>query len=96
VTWRTSSRSTFNGSCVECASFRSSAFCASNECIEAGSWRTSSHSGSAGDCAEIGCGEGVVGVRDSKLPVSPVLEFTPAAWTRFVGAIRVDILPKPR
>lgn len=96
ASWRKSSYSHANGNCVECAAFRSSTFCAKTECIEAGSWRTSSHSTYHGSCVSLGRGEAVIGVRDTKdNGQGPVLEFTPAAWIRFTGEIRLDLVPKP-
>jgi hypothetical protein len=49
-------------------------------------WRCSS----AGDnCVEVNRSpEGAVGVRDSKLPESPVLVFTSAEWNEFLGSAR--------
>lgn len=57
-------------------------------CVEVASWRVSSFSFSNGNCVEIGTGPGVIGIRDSRLDESPVLEFTPAAWTAFLTATR--------
>jgi len=55
---------------------------------EAGSWRKSSHSGYNGNCVEAGHGPAVVGVRDSALPGSPVLEFSSGAWGRFTASLK--------
>jgi hypothetical protein len=52
-------------------------------------WRKSTRSGSADNCVEIAVADdGVVGVRDSKNPTGPVLEFTPAEWAAFTGGVR--------
>lgn len=52
-------------------------------------WRKSTHSFSNGNCAEIGQGDGTVGVRDSRLGErSPVLEFPAGAWTEFTARFR--------
>jgi hypothetical protein len=58
--------------------------------IETATWRKSSYSGSqGGNCVEAGTAPGVVGVRDTQLRGgSPVLEFSPAAWARFLGQVR--------
>lgn len=50
-------------------------------------WRKSTRSGSnGGDCVEVADKlPGLVAVRDSKDPDGPVLTFSHAAWTIFVG-----------
>lgn len=55
-------------------------------CVEA-SFQKSSHSNSNG-CVEVGDGCGLVHVRDSKDPQSPVLNFTPAAWMSFLAGLK--------
>ncbi|MEU8136853.1 DUF397 domain-containing protein [Streptodolium elevatio] len=45
-------------------------------CVEVASWRKSSHSDS----------DTLAGVRDSKVPDSPHLEFPAARWAAFVSA----------
>ena len=63
--------------------------CDAGNCVEAASWRKSTRSGHNGNCVEAGHGPGVVGVRDSQLKGgSPVLEFTPAAWTAFTARLK--------
>jgi Domain of unknown function (DUF397) len=52
-----------------------------------GNWRTSSYSAACGDCVEVGAGDTVIGVRDSKDPGGPVLAFTAGAWERFTTAL---------
>ncbi|MEU8968974.1 DUF397 domain-containing protein [Streptomyces monashensis] len=51
-------------------------------------WYKSSYSGGSGNsCVEIAdlrATRGVVGVRDSKDPSGPALQFTPAGWSSFV------------
>ncbi|MEV4480081.1 DUF397 domain-containing protein [Micromonospora coxensis] len=48
-------------------------------------WRKSTRSGQ-GECVEVADNlPGVVGVRDSKDPVGPVLTFTPGSWRAFVA-----------
>lgn len=56
--------------------------------VEAASWRKSSHSNPSGCCVEAGQGAGVIGIRDSADPHSPVLEVSPAAWTAFTGSLK--------
>ncbi|PPA58657.1 DUF397 domain-containing protein [Micromonospora chalcea] len=51
-------------------------------------WRKSSRSGGEGDCVEVAGFADAVGVRDTKDRKGPVLNFDPAAWSRFVGAVR--------
>lgn len=41
-----------------------------------------------GQCVEAGNGPGAVLVRDSALQGSPVLEFSPAAWSAFAAALK--------
>jgi hypothetical protein len=50
-------------------------------------WRTSSRSSANSNCVEVGFGDEVVGARDSKNPVGPVLVFAPARWSAFLGTI---------
>lgn len=52
-------------------------------------WRKSTRSGSADNCVEVAVADnGVVGVRDSKNPIGPILEFTPTEWAGFTGGVR--------
>jgi Domain of unknown function (DUF397) len=53
-------------------------------------WRRSSYStGSGGNCVEVAASlPGPVAVRDSKDPAGPVLFFTPAGWSAFLGAVK--------
>lgn len=57
-------------------------------------WRKSTRSGSnGGDCVEVaGNLPNIVAVRDSKDPDGPVLVIPVSEWTRFVAAIREDVL----
>lgn len=74
LTWRKSSYSdSSGGACVEVA-------------VE---WRKSSYSDSGGgECVEVAAGPGTVHVRDSKRMSSPALSLAPAAWRRFLAALR--------
>ncbi len=53
------------------------------------SWRKSSHSAGYGECVEMANLDGdVIGVRDSKDPLGPVLRFTRAELHAFVRGVR--------
>ena len=53
------------------------------------SWIKSSFSFSNGNCVEVASlPDGRVGVRDSKDPSGPVLQFTPGEWHAFLGGAR--------
>ena len=78
VTWRKSTYSGGDGGdCIE-----------ASDSLTHARWRKSTYSdGDGGNCIEVADdGADVVPVRDSKDPQGPVLAFTPAAWTAFVGA----------
>jgi hypothetical protein len=52
-------------------------------------WRKSSRSNDQGWCVEVADNlADVVGVRDSKDVQGPVLAFSPADWSAFIGAAR--------
>ncbi|WP_439679266.1 DUF397 domain-containing protein [Embleya sp. MST-111070] len=58
-----------------------------NEQQQMGIWRKSSHSGgSGGECVEVAHLTNVVGVRDSKIPESPVITPGAQAWSAFLAA----------
>ncbi len=84
--WRKSSYSFANGNCAEVAAWRKSSASMSNgHCVEAaGNWRKSRISANNGACVEIAQDDVVVLVRDSKHPSGPMLEFSAAAWEKFV------------
>jgi hypothetical protein len=51
-------------------------------------WRKSARSAANGACVEFAeLSTTTVAVRDSKDPTGPVLEFTAADWTRFIGFV---------
>ena len=53
-------------------------------------WRTSTRS-KTDNCVEVGHGEAVVVVRDTKLAgASPVLEFRGDAWEAFTSRVKAD------
>jgi hypothetical protein len=96
MNWRKSSHSS-TGGCAEVGLWRKSSHSAASECAEIGSWRKSSLSFSNGNCAEVGQGDAVIGVRDTKQEhlgdARTVLEFTPAAWAAFTARIREGSTP---
>ncbi|WP_163512675.1 DUF397 domain-containing protein [Fodinicola acaciae] len=47
-------------------------------------WRKSTRSGSSSDCVEVGQGEQVIGVRDSKNPTAGTLAVAASAWSAFL------------
>ncbi|WP_416563071.1 DUF397 domain-containing protein [Nocardia testacea] len=52
-------------------------------------WFKSSYSGTQGDCVEVAwLRSGRVGVRDSKNPAGPALDFAPADWDAFIARMR--------
>ena len=51
-------------------------------------WRRSTRSGSNGQCVEVAETADRILVLDSKDPDGPVLGFSPAAWQRFIEAVR--------
>jgi hypothetical protein len=51
-------------------------------------WRTSVHSPEETTCVEIGKGDGIVLVRDSKDRSGPLLLLTHQEWIQFVNVIR--------
>ncbi|MET9518398.1 DUF397 domain-containing protein [Streptomyces sp. NPDC002994] len=59
-------------------------------------WRKSSYSNSdGGSCLEVADGlDGVMPVRDSKIPSGPALTFDVTAWSSFVSAVKDDQLPR--
>jgi hypothetical protein len=51
-------------------------------------WRKSLPSDGASNCVEVAVADdGTVGVRDSKDPTGPVLQFTRPEWTAFTGGV---------
>lgn len=52
------------------------------------SWRKASGSYANGCVEVLFLDNGQVMVRDSKDPAGPVLTFTPAEWTAFLGGVR--------
>jgi hypothetical protein len=57
-----------------------------DSCVEiALVWRKSTYSSDQGDdCVEVAASPSTVRVRDSKVPRSPELALSPAAWTSFI------------
>lgn len=54
-------------------------------------WFKSSYSGGNDDCVEVAwLRSGRVGVRDSKNPAGPALDYAPADWDAFIARMRGD------
>ena len=51
-------------------------------------WRKASHTGSNGNCVEVGAAARAIAVRDSKDPDGPRLVFTPADWQAFAQRVK--------
>ena len=51
-------------------------------------WRKSTFSFSNGNCVEVGTGQGMVAVRDSKDPDGPVIDVNPHAWIEFTEYVK--------
>ena len=51
-------------------------------------WRKSTYSRSNGNCVEVGTGQALVGVRDSKDPDGPVIDVSPRAWIEFTEHVK--------
>jgi Domain of unknown function (DUF397) len=51
-------------------------------------WRKSTYSYSNGNCVEVGTGQGVVAVRDSRDAAGPVIDVTPRAWIDFTEYLK--------
>ena len=51
-------------------------------------WRKSTHSRSNGNCVEVGTGQALVAVRDSKDPDGPVIDVSPSAWIEFTEHVK--------
>jgi|GEM_PF-1221904 len=79
LTWRKSSRSSNNGTCVEAG------------CLHDATYRKSSRSSNNGNCVETAVGSAVVAVRDSKLDTSgdfPYLTVSTSDWSDLLTAIK--------
>lgn len=65
-----------------------------DDCVEiALAWRKSTYSSDQGDdCVEVATRPSTIHVRDSKLPVSPELSLSPAAWAPFIAQVG-DFVP---
>lgn len=75
------------------ASWRKASWSGGNgECAEIGSWHKAEASFSNGGCVEAGSGTAVIGIRDTKQAhlgeARTVLEFTPAAWRKFITGLK--------
>ncbi|WP_242905633.1 DUF397 domain-containing protein [Actinomadura terrae] len=81
TTWRKSSRSGTSGNQSDCVE------------VAALTWREASRSNtSGGDCVEVAPLSGTIGVRDSKDPQGPVLEFTPVEMAALFERVRAGLV----
>jgi hypothetical protein len=55
-------------------------------------WHKSSRSGNGGNCVEVAALDRLVGVRDSKNPVGPVLHLTSGAWRTLLTTAKTGTL----
>jgi hypothetical protein len=51
-------------------------------------WRKSSYSLSNGNCVEVGTGQAMVAVRDSRDPDGPAIDVSPRAWAEFTEQVK--------
>jgi len=51
-------------------------------------WRKSTYSLSNGNCVEVGTGQALVAVRDSKDPDGPVIDVSLRAWIEFTEHLK--------
>jgi Domain of unknown function (DUF397) len=51
-------------------------------------WRKPLRSVNNGACVEVGQGDAVIGVRDSRLEFSPVLVFGAGTWVAFTARLK--------
>jgi hypothetical protein len=88
--WAKSSYSNSQGNCAEVV-WRKSGRSESKHCVECGTYRKASHSTVTGQCTEVGHGDGMVAVRDTKqehLGYPDILHFTPTQWRTFITAVK--------
>ena len=55
---------------------------------ELSGWHKSSYSAHSDNCVEVGYGEGVIGVRDTKDRSAGTLVFTRAEWKAFLDGVK--------
>ena len=51
-------------------------------------WRKSTYSLANGNCVEVGTGQALVAVRDSRDPDGPTITVSPRAWIEFAEHVR--------
>lgn len=59
-----------------------------NQDLKTAYWRKSSRSSNSGNCVEVGFGESVVGVRDTKDREGAVLVVSARRWADFLSELR--------
>jgi Domain of unknown function (DUF397) len=57
-------------------------------------WRKASYSRSMHNCVEVGSGQAMVAVRDSKDPDGPAIDVSPRAWSEFTERVK-RATPRP-
>jgi Domain of unknown function (DUF397) len=58
-------------------------------------WRKATYSRSMHNCVEVGSGQGMVAVRDSKDPDGPAIDVNPRAWLEFTEHVK-RTAPRPQ
>jgi len=51
-------------------------------------WRKSTYSLANGNCVEVGTGQALVAVRDSRDPDGPTIKVSPRAWIEFAEHVK--------
>ena len=51
-------------------------------------WRKSTYRLSNGNCVEVGTGQALVAIRDSRDPDGPVIDVSPRVWTDFTEHVK--------
>jgi len=58
-------------------------------------WRKSTYSLANGNCVEVGTGQALVAVRDSRDPDGPTIKVSPRAWIEFAEHVKRVTLRYP-
>jgi Domain of unknown function (DUF397) len=56
--------------------------------MEHANWRKSTYSRANGNCVEVGSGQALVAVRDSRDPDGPTIGVNPRAWIEFTEHVK--------